>query len=81
MSYEIEYSDLASPETIQKALDDCKDWLGKARFKKVCGALAEDRGRSNPGSIRMGLMMVGIQGYPAKVLIDTYLTRQRDLFD
>jgi len=33
MSYEIEYSDLESPLTIKKAVNDCKQWLGAAQSK------------------------------------------------
>jgi len=81
MSYEIEYSDLVSPETIQKALDDCKNWLGKTQYKKVCDILEANRGQTPRHLVRLGLMMQGIQGYPAEVMIDTYWSAQRDLFD
>jgi hypothetical protein len=79
MSYEIEYSNTASAETVKKALDDCKDWLGKARYKKVCDILKTDHGQTPPNLIRIGLMMQGIQGYPAQALIDTYWSPQRRL--
>jgi len=81
MSYEIEYSDLVSPETIQKALDDCKNWLGKDQYKKVCKILQADNGQTPRHLVRLGLMMQGIQGYPAEAMIDTYWSPQRDLFD
>jgi len=79
MSYEIEYSNTASAETAKKALDDCKDWLGKARYKKVCDILKTDHGQTTPSLIRIGLMMQGIQGYPAQAMIDTYWSPQRRL--
>jgi hypothetical protein len=79
MSYEIEYSDTKSPDTIKKALNDCKDWLGKARYKKVCDILKADHGQTSPNLIRLGLMMQGIQGYPAQALIDTYWSPQMRL--
>lgn len=81
MHYTVEYSDLGSQETVKKALADCKGWLGARRLKKLCAALTEDRGRSHPRAVRMGLAVLGIEGYPATVLMDTYWTRQRDLFD
>lgn len=81
MSYEIEYNDLESPQTIQKALDDCEQWLGSVQFKKVCEILQADNGRTSASLVRFGLMMLGIQGYPAKAMMDTYWTRQRDLSD
>ena len=81
MHYNVQYGDLGSQETVKKALADCKGWMGARRFKKLCASLAEDRGRSHPRMVRIGLSIVGIQGYPATVLMDTYWTRQRDLFD
>ena len=79
MSYEIQYNNIGSEETIKKALDDCKDWLGKARYKKVCDILKADHGQTSPNLIRMGLMMQGIQGYPAQAMIDTYWSPQMRL--
>jgi len=81
MRYTVQYSDLASQETANKALADCKKWLGSARFKNVCKILQADNGRTSASLVRFGLMMQGIEGYPATVLMDTYWTRQRDLFD
>jgi len=79
MSYEIEYSNIGSEETIKVALKDCKQWLGNARYKKVCDILKTDHGQTSPSLIRMGLMMQGIQGYPAQAMIDTYWSPQRRL--
>jgi hypothetical protein len=81
MSYEIEYNDLESPETIQRALNDCKDWLGADQYARISMILIEDKGRTSRNLIRMGLMMQGIEGYPAKVMIDTYWSPQRELFE
>ena len=72
MAHYIEYSDLESPETVQKALDDCMDWLGKAQYEKVCAILAADKGQSPRHHVRLGLMMQGIQGYPAEALMKTF---------
>lgn len=76
MSYEIEYSDTTSPATVQKALDDCKKWLGKAQFKKVCEILQADHGQTPRDVVRFGLMLQGIQGYPAEVMINEYWSPQ-----
>ena len=76
MSYEIEYADIESAETKQKALSDIKDYWGAKHFKKVTKVLAEDHGRSSRQMINISLMMCGVQGYPAKVLLDTYWTPQ-----
>jgi hypothetical protein len=80
MSYEIEYNDLKSLETIQQALNDCKDWLGADQYARISMILMEDKGRTSRNLLRMGLMMQGIQGYPAEAMIETYWTPQRELF-
>lgn len=80
MSYEIEYSDCKSPETIQKALEDCRDWLGADLYEKISLILIQDKGQTSRNLIRMGLMMQGIQGYPAEAMINTYWNPQRELF-
>jgi len=79
MSYEIQYSNIESEETIKKALKDCKQWLGNAQYKKVCDILKTDHGQTPRSLIRIGLMMQGIQGYPAQAMIDTYWSPQRRL--
>ena len=76
MSYEIEYADVESAETKQKALSDIKDFWGAKHFKKVTKALAEDHGRSSKRMITISLGLCGVQGYPARVLLDTYWTPQ-----
>ena len=76
MSYEIAYADIWSAETEQKALSDIKDYWGAKHYKKVTEALAEDHGRSSRRMINISLMMCGVQGYPADVLLDTYWTPQ-----
>jgi hypothetical protein len=76
MSYEIEYSDTESPATIQQALHDCEQWLGNAQFKKVCEILQADNGQTPRHLVRFGLMMQGIQGYPAEAMIDKYWSPQ-----
>jgi hypothetical protein len=76
MSYEITYADIGSAETEQKALSDIKDYWGAKHFKKVTEALADDHGRSSKQMIIISLMMCGVQGYPAEVLLNTYWTPQ-----
>ena len=76
MSYEITYADIGSAETEQKALSDIKDYWGAKHFKKVTKVLAEDHGRSSRQMIIISLGMCGVQGYPARVLLDKYWTPQ-----
>jgi len=72
MHYTIEYDDVASCATKQKALDDCRQWLGRRQFNKVVRLLKEDQQQSSRYMVTVGLSFQGIEGYPAEVLIDTY---------
>ena len=75
MSYEIEY-DTTDPKAEAKALKDIKDFWGTKHFNKVTKVLAEDHGRSSKRMILISLGMCGVQGYPARVLLDKYWTPQ-----
>ena len=75
MSYEIEY-DTKDPKAEAKALKDIKDFWGTKHFNKVAKALADDHGRSSKRMILISLGMCGVQGYPARVLLDKYWTPQ-----
>ena len=78
MSYEIEY-DTTDPKAEAKALKDIKDFWGAKHFNKVTKVLAEDHGRSSKRMILISLGMCGVQGYPARVLLDKYWTPQMRL--
>ena len=78
MSYEIEY-DTTDPKAEAKALKDIKDFWGTKHFNKVTKVLAEDHGRSSKRMILISLGMCGVQGYPARVLLDKYWTPQMRL--
>ena len=75
MSYEIEYN-ITDPKAEAKALKDIKDFWGTKHFNKVTKVLAEDHGRSSRRMIYISLGMCGVQGYPARVLLDKYWTPQ-----
>jgi hypothetical protein len=75
MSYEIQY-DLTDPKAEDQAIKDIKDYWGAKHFKKVTKVLAEDHGRSSKQMIIISLGMCGVQGYPARVLLDKYWTPQ-----
>jgi len=73
-SYEIKYDTSNVSEAQAKAVQDCKDWLGSKGFD----ALMKEFERVNGGGaspkreIEVALMMIGIQGYPAQVLVEFY---------
>jgi len=74
-SYEIKYDTTDEQKAKDKAIQDCKDWLGEKRFAILIEAFKQDIASEEPSSkqaVKVGLMMIGIQGYPAEVLVDTY---------
>ena len=68
--YEIDYTNKAN--AADAAEKDCIEWLGKKQFNKVVEALIADEGRSSEQLVVLALSIQGIQGYPARVLIDRY---------
>jgi len=80
MGYEKHYQGTEA-EKLSVALKDCKEWLGTKAFNKVAKALQQDRGRTSRSFLLIQFAMMGIQGYPAYAMINTYWSPQRDLFD
>lgn len=80
MSYTVKYQQTNEAEKQAAALKDCKEWLGAKQFNKVTKILKADNGASSRHMIRLGLAMVGIQGYPAEAMIDKYWTSQKEMF-
>lgn len=72
MSYEIDYTGMPEDQKQAQAVKDCIEWLGKEQFAKVVEILILDEGRSPRHMVRLGLMMQGIQGYPAEVMMDRF---------
>jgi len=81
MSYEIEYDLSNTKEAEDKAIDDCKEWLTLRRFNKVVKALQQDEGRTSKNRLILYLGLLGIQGYPAHVMIRRYWNPQQSLFN
>jgi len=79
MHYERDYS--GQPEWMAKidALKDTQDFLGKPKFRKVVKLLKNDY-VSSKRMLFLGLALVGVQGYPAHVMIDMYAPKQLELF-
>lgn len=68
MGRTIEYTGNGKAE---KALQDCMGWLGDD-YQRVMSLLVDALQEGEPErNLRMGLMLLGIQGYPAIVMIDT----------
>ena len=72
MHYEIKYDKLDSVETEDKAIQDCKDWLGEEQFNKVVDILRNTEVTGSPSLMRLALSFQGIQGYPAEVMLNRY---------
>jgi hypothetical protein len=79
MSYKKDYS--GQPEWMAKvdAMKDTQDYLGKPMFRKVVKLLKNDY-RSPKHALLLALMLIGINGYPADVMIDLYAPKQLKLF-
>jgi hypothetical protein len=73
-SYTIKYDTTDEQKAKDKAIQDCKDWLGDKGFNALLKEFERDNagGASPKREIEVALMMIGIQGYPAQVMIDTY---------
>jgi len=80
MHYEVKYDTQDRQTAEDKAIADCKQWLGKKQFNKVVQLLKGDKGQSPRQLVLFALSMQGIQGYPAEVMADRYWTAQRELF-
>jgi len=78
MSYEITY-DLTDNRAKFNAMKDTQEYLGKAMFRKVVGILQNDYTSSKRMMI-LGLAIIGVQGYPAEVMVDMYAPKQLKLF-
>ena len=74
MHYEINYAD----KTQEQAIKDCKQWLGAKQFSNVVKILQADCGNTPRRLVRFGLMMQGIQGYPAEAMINEYWNPQQE---
>jgi hypothetical protein len=75
MKYTVDYTHYPEWQAKIEAMKDTQDWLGKARFRKVVKLLKGD----NQSSLRMlyfALALVGVQGYPAQVMIELYVPKQ-----
>jgi hypothetical protein len=70
----IDYSGLTGRAKREKALADCKSWLGEAKFKSVMKSLELSQECGGPTAHREYLQFVlslgGIAGYPAQAMID-----------
>lgn len=69
MHYNIRYENLESEATRAKALADVAEYLGKNTLDKVKGALVMIPKRQ---ARIIALSFVGVQGYPAEVMADTF---------
>lgn len=72
MGHTINYVNTDTPETVQKALDDCKAYLGHANYANLCQLLADAPQNATEQDVRFSLMMLGLQGYPVTAMMDTF---------
>lgn len=72
MGYTKDYSGIASEEKEEAAIADVKDWMGEEDFAKMVANLRGDHGIMPKQWAFMGLMMAGVQGYPATAMVERY---------
>lgn len=68
----IDYSTIKSRrEKERAALRDCRQYLGNAQYRKVRKTLRKYLIHFDAEFTTQGLCMIGIQGYPATVLVES----------
>lgn len=71
MHYTIDYSKITDPAEKQaKAIKDIKEYLGAARFKKICKIVHAEQAMTREMFIGSLSMFVGIDHYPAEAWAD-----------
>lgn len=74
MAREINYVDRYSKEWERReaALNDLKEWLGKASYSNLCRVAVEerDKGTDRVTVHNSAALFLGISGYPVNVLLD-----------
>lgn len=78
-SYTVQYSDTASEKTENEAVKDVKNYLGTKQFNRIVKLLGGAEGILSRNLARFSLMMCGVQGYPAEVMIKRYWQSQLPL--
>ena len=75
MKYTVDYTQY--PEWVAKieAMKDTQDYLGKPKFRKVVKFLKNDK-QTPTRLLYLALALLGIEGYPAYVMIDLYVPKQ-----
>lgn len=68
----INYSGLSGTEKEEKALQDCKDYLGEKGFALVVKAFADFKKPMPMQAALFNLSFAGIEGYPALVFAKKY---------
>lgn len=72
MKQTIDYSALTGKAKYDKALKDCRNYLGRERYNDVLKLLEIELQRGHvKNDYLLGCMgMIGIEGYPAQAMID-----------
>ena len=66
----INYANVENAES--KAIQDCKNYLGESTFEKLIDIIQKAK---NEDSVFAGLGLLGIEGFPANVLVNTYFNK------
>ncbi len=69
----VEYKDTHLQATKQKALADCEAYLGQDNYARITTLLRNDKTTSPTMAVQMLGMFVGLEGYPAEVMVEKFL--------
>ncbi len=79
MGYTINYAGMEPAAAADKAVKDAKQWLGGGRFNKIVKILQGNEGVMSRDDVHYVLNMIGVQGFPAEVMIERYWQPQMSL--
>ena len=79
MGYTINYAGMEPAAAADKAVKDAKQWLGGGRFNKIVKILQGNEGVMSRNEAHFVLNMIGVQGFPAEVMIERYWQPQMPL--
>ena len=75
MHYDRHYNSKNVKENEAQAIKDTIEWLGQTHFETLVKELKKCRG-CELDYLYFGISLVGVEGYPARVLIDAYVNAE-----
>ena len=67
--YNVDYGQMTDTEKHEKAIADCKEYLGESGFNQICDRIKKYPDLT-PNELHLALSFVGIQGYPVTAIFN-----------